>query len=86
MWFYINSLYFPYDAQFTAQQTFEEFFAPLRSAMSKVQVVAEPKNEDQTGEKGVPEEVIQLPELIECLQEQPKFNKFKDLINELLSQ
>lgn len=70
MWFFINSLYFPYDAQFTAQQDFDQFFAPIKQALNSVSPIQE--------EDG------HLPEQIESLLEQGNYFRFKDFLSERL--
>ena len=36
MWFYINLLYFPYNAQHRALERFEDFFKPTRKALDQI--------------------------------------------------
>jgi hypothetical protein len=72
MWFYINLLYFPYDAQFTAQREFNEWFQPI-----KIALIVNPETSTSEGE---------LPELVEKLQEQSAFTRFKELLQARLDE
>ena len=51
LWFYINSLYFPYNAQNLAEIPFEDFAAPL---FQKLLVTEEKEYETPAAEYGLP--------------------------------
>lgn len=84
MWFYINLHYFPYNAQYLAQKSFDEFYSDLRRVLTSVRSdpsanSKEPAESKPTETKPV-DQACELPEYVSCLHEQKVFDRFKDIL------